>query len=60
MQLVCSMVDFIPCTAFCYTNIVMSKCYMILCVTNYLKVMIMRYSYFLRLPIFMFCESALD
>jgi len=60
MQLVCSMVDFISCTAFYNANIVMSKCYMILCVTDYVEVMIIRYSYFLRLPIFMFCELALD
>ena len=60
MHLVCSMVDFISCTAFYITNIVMSKWYMILCVTDCLKVMIIRYSYSLRSTMFMFYESALD
>ena len=33
---------------------------MILCVIDYVEVMIIRYSYFLKSPMFMFCESALD
>jgi len=48
MQLVLSMVDFISCAAFHNTNVVMSKCYMILCVTDYVKVMIIGYSYFVK------------
>ena len=59
MQLVHTMVDFISCTAFYKANIVMSKCFMILCVTDCVEVMIIRYSYFLISPMFMFCESAL-